>query len=379
MSFLKEKCEKYVAEYLNNYEPYKGKWCYEDGCLLQGAMLLYKATNEERYLKFILAYLNEFIGENGEIKGYSKEEYNIDNINAGKVLFDIYKITKEEKYKKVIEILYNQILTHPRVEQGNFWHKKRYENQVWLDGMYMVEPFYMRYETEFNGKKNYYDIYKHFTNVRENMFNEDKQLHYHGWDTAKKLEWADKQTGLSKNFWLRAIGWHLMAMVDTLEYMSEEIFDEYRGLQILFKEAINGVVKYQDEQSKMWYQVVDKMEEKGNYLETSGTLMIVYAMMKGARLGYLNEKYSTIGYEAFKGVCEKYLHEDEEEGKLALGGICLVAGLGNFNGQVRDGSYEYYLSEPVVNDDVKGSGIFLMAYSEVKFLEKEKEENCNEK
>lgn len=170
-----------------------------------------------------------------------------------------------------------------------------------------------------------------------------------------------------------------MAMVDTLEYMSEEIFDEYRGLQILFKEAINGVVKYQDEQSKMWYQVVDKMEEKGNYLETSGTLMIVYAMMKGARLGYLNEKYSTIGYEAFKGVCEKYLHEDEEEGKLALGGICLVAGLGNFNGQVRDGSYEYYLSEPVVNDDVKGSGIFLMAYSEVKFLEKEKEENCNEK
>lgn len=378
MSLLKEKCEKYVAEYLNEYEPYKGKWCYEDGCLLQGAMLLYKVTNEKRYLDFILAYLNEFIGENGEIKGYSKEEYNIDNINAGKILFDIYKITKEEKYKKAIEILYDQILTHPRVEQGNFWHKKRYENQVWLDGMYMVEPFYMRYETEFNGKKNYYDIYKHFTNVRDNMFNEKKQLHYHGWDTAKKLEWADKQTGLSKNFWLRAIGWHLMAMVDTLEYMSEEIFDEYRGLQILFKEAINGVVKYQDEQSKMWYQVVDKMEEKGNYLETSGTLMIAYAMMKGARLGYLNEKYSTIGYEAFKGVCEKYLHENEE-GKLALGGICLVAGLGNFNGQVRDGSYEYYLSEPVVNDDVKGSGIFLMAYSEVKFLEKDKGENCNEK
>ncbi len=378
MSLLKEKCEKYVAEYLNEYEPYKGKWCYEDGCLLQGAMLLYKVTNEKRYLDFILAYLNEFIGENGEIKGYSKDEYNIDNINAGKILFDIYKITKEEKYKKAIEILYDQILTHPRVEQGNFWHKKRYENQVWLDGMYMVEPFYMRYETEFNGKKNYYDIYKHFTNVRDNMFNEKKQLHYHGWDTAKKLEWADKQTGLSKNFWLRAIGWHLMAMVDTLEYMSEEIFDEYRGLQILFKEAINGVVKYQDEQSKMWYQVVDKMEEKGNYLETSGTLMIAYAMMKGARLGYLNEKYSTIGYEAFKGVCEKYLHENEE-GKLALGGICLVAGLGNFNGQVRDGSYEYYLSEPVVNDDVKGSGIFLMAYSEVKFLEKDKGENCNEK
>lgn len=375
---LKEKCEKYVLSYLENYKPYKGKWCYEDGCLLQGALLLYKVTLEERYLNFIENYLKIFIGNDGEIKGYQKEEYNIDNINAGKVLFDIYKITKEEKYKKALDKLYEQILTHPRVEEGNFWHKKRYENQVWLDGMYMVEPFYMRYETEFNGRKNYYDIYKHFTTVRENMFDEEKQLHYHGWDTLKKLEWADKKTGLSKNFWLRAIGWHLMAMIDTLEYMSEEIFDEYRGLQILFKEAINGIAQYQDKDSKMWYQVVDKGEKEGNYLETSGSLMVAYAMMKGARLGYLNEKYSTIGNEAFKGICKKYLFE-KENGDLTLGGICLVAGLGNFSGQVRDGSYEYYLSEPVVNDDVKGSGIFLMAYSEVKFLEKMKGDESDEK
>lgn len=169
-----------------------------------------------------------------------------------------------------------------------------------------------------------------------------------------------------------------MAMIDTLEYMSEEIFDEYRGLQILFKEAINGIAQYQDKDSKMWYQVVDKGEKEGNYLETSGSLMVAYAMMKGARLGYLNEKYSTIGNEAFKGICKKYLFE-KENGDLTLGGICLVAGLGNFSGQVRDGSYEYYLSEPVVNDDVKGSGIFLMAYSEVKFLEKMKGDESDEK
>lgn len=378
MSLLMAKCEKYIKEYLINYSPYKGKWCYEDGCLLQGALLLYKATNEKQYLEFIGSYLKEFIAENGDIKGYVKEEYNIDNINAGKVLFDMYQLTRDDKYKKAINKLYEQILSHPRIQQGNFWHKKRYENQVWLDGMYMVEPFYMRYETEFNGKKNYYDIYKHFTNVRENMFDEEKKLHYHGWDTAKKFEWADKNTGLSKNFWLRAIGWHLMAMVDTLEYMSEEIFNEYRGLQILFKEAINGIVKYQDKKSKMWYQVVDKMEKDGNYLETSGTLMIAYAMMKGARLGYLNEKYSIVGFEAFKGVCNKYLIE-KEDGTLTLGGICLVAGLGNFSGQVRDGSYEYYLSEPVVNDDVKGTGIFLMAYSEVILLEKNRGSDCDEK
>lgn len=378
MKKLNLKCEKYIDEYLKDYSPYKGKWCYEDGCLLQGSMLLYKATEDEKYLKFILNYLNEFIKDDGSIKGYTKEEYNIDNINAGKILFDIYQLTKDEKYRAAIEILHEQILTHPRVEQGNFWHKKRYENQVWLDGMYMVEPFYTRYETEFNNKKNYGDIYKHFTNVRENMFNEEKGLHYHGWDTAKKLAWADKETGLSKNFWLRAIGWHLMAMVDTLEFMSEEIFNEYRGLQILLKEAIHGIAKYQDKNSSMWYQVVDRVGDKGNYLETSGTLMVAYTMMKGARLGFLNEKYRELGYKAFKGVCNEYLKEDEN-GELSLGGICLVAGLGGFEGQVRDGSYEYYLSEPVVKDDVKGSGIFLMAYSEVVLLEKELGESCYEK
>ena len=169
-----------------------------------------------------------------------------------------------------------------------------------------------------------------------------------------------------------------MAMVDTLEFMSEEIFNEYRGLQILLKEAIHGIAKYQDKNSSMWYQVVDRVGDKGNYLETSGTLMVAYTMMKGARLGFLNEKYRELGYKAFKGVCNEYLKEDEN-GELSLGGICLVAGLGGFEGQVRDGSYEYYLSEPVVKDDVKGSGIFLMAYSEVVLLEKELGESCYEK
>ncbi|MBR8748614.1 Unsaturated rhamnogalacturonyl hydrolase YteR [Fusobacterium sp. DD29] len=377
MEFKTVICETYIDNFLKNYKPYKGKWCYEDGCLLQGCLLLYKATGEKKYLDFILKYLNVFVSDNGDLRGYVKEDYNIDNINAGKVLFDIYNLTKDKKYKKAIDNLYSQLLTHPRTECGNFWHKKRYENQVWLDGLYMVEPFYTRYETEFNNKKNYADIYKHFTNVRDNMFDEDKKLYYHAWDTAKKQEWADKNTGLSKNFWVRAIGWLLMAMIDTLEYMSEEIFYEYRGLQILFKEAVYGVLQYQDPKTHMWYQVVDKGGEPKNYVETSGSLMIAYAMMKGARLGFLNDKYREIGLEAFKGICNTYLKKKDDQ--LTLEGICLVAGLGNFDNQLRDGSYEYYMSEPVVADDVKGSGIFLMAYSEVLLLNKELEESNYEK
>ena len=152
--------------------------------------------------------------------------------------------------------------------------------------------------------------------------------------------------------------------------MSEEIFNEYRGLQILFKEAIKGIDEYRDLEKNMWYQVVDKKEIAENYLETSGSLMIAYAMMKGARLGYINEKYSEIGKKAFEGICKEYLREKEDK-SLFLDGICLVAGLGGFDGQKRDGSFEYYLSEPVVSDDVKGSGIFLMAYSEYLYLEKD--------
>lgn len=368
MDSINSRSKKYINSYLESYEPYKGKWCYEDGCLLQGTMLLYKTTKNEEYLDFIYGYLKKFIDENGIIKGYEKEEFNIDNINAGKILFDVYSFTKDERYRKAIERLYEQILEHPRVTQGNFWHKKRYENQVWLDGMYMVEPFYIRYETEFNKKRNYGDIFKHFINVRENMFDEKAKLHYHGWDTAKQCSWIVPETGLSKNFWLRAIGWHLMALVDTLEYMSEEIFNEYRGLQILFKEAVKGIDEYRDLDKNMWYQVVDKKGAEGNYLETSGSLMVAYTMMKGARLGYISEKYSEIGKKAFEGICKEYLREDNQN--LTLDGICLVAGLGGFGGQERDGSYEYYLSEPVVSDDVKGSGIFLMAYSEYLYLEK---------
>ena len=195
----------------------KSGWNYIDGCMILAMIETWKITGEKKYLDFAEAYIDHRVQEDGTIKGYNPDDYNIDNVNAGKTLFLLYDITGKEKYRKAIDVIYGQLKGQPRTSEGNFWHKKIYPNQVWLDGMYMVEPFYMRYETEFNGKKNYYDIYKHFTNVRENMFNEDKQLHYHGWDTAKKLEWADKQTGLSKNFWLRAIGWHLMAMVDTLE------------------------------------------------------------------------------------------------------------------------------------------------------------------
>ncbi len=336
------------------------KWNYVDGCMIKAILEMYYITNESKYLTFADHFIDYYVDDDGNILGYEKEEYNIDNINEGKVLFDLYALTKKEKYRKAIEILYDQLKTHPRTKTGNFWHKLIYPNQVWLDGLYMAQPFYMEYETKYNGFKNYQDIYSQFANVRKLMYNEEIKLYYHGYDESKEMFWCDKKTGLSKSFWLRSMGWFVMALVDVLEKMDEQIFYEYKALIKMLREAIDGLLLYQDD-SGLWYQVIDQIGREGNYLETSGSAMISYAILKGVRLEYLPERYRVYGVKCFEGIKEKYLKL--ENGELNLGGICLVAGLGGKD--LRDGSYEYYISEPVVNNDAKGVGPFLLAYTEL--------------
>jgi unsaturated rhamnogalacturonyl hydrolase len=305
--------------------------------------------------------MEDFISPDGSIRTFEKEKYNIDSINAGKVLFFLYEETGDEKYRLAIDTVMDQLKTHPRTKCGNFWHKNIYPNQIWLDGLYMAQPFYMAYETKFNDKKSYNDIINQFENVRKFLYNMDKGLYYHAFDEARVQPWADKVTGLSPNFWLRSMGWYLMALVDTLEEMSIEIFEHYKTISEIYKEAIKGILKYQDKERKLFYQVIDKADIEGNYLETSGTAMIAYSIMKACRLGILQkEKYQRAGEEIFEQLVEQNLIETE--GKLNICGICSVAGLGP--GEQRDGSVAYYLSEKIVCDDPKGVGAVFMAYAE---------------
>lgn len=361
---LRKNIDAYVKGYLKNYKAYKDKWNYEDGCVLSGAEYLYKATNDRDYYDFIYNYLDKTIDENGEVYKFSVKEFNIDSINSGKVLFDIYNETKEERFRKAIDKIYYQLQVHPRTLEGNFWHKVIYPYQVWLDGLYMAQPFYARYETEYNKKEKYEDIYKQFSKVRERMYSEETGLYLHAYDETKLFDWADDETGLSSNYWARSIGWYAMALVDVLDEMSEQIFEYHRELQKMFKELMTGVLKYQDKESGMWYQVMACEDREGNYLETSGTSMFAYALLKGLRLGYLDDSFGEAGAKAFEGMCERFL--GEEDGKLVLKNICHMAGLNGIavNKKDRDGSYEYYLSEPVVSDDAKGVGPFMMAYAE---------------
>ena len=338
-------------------------WNYIDGCMMTSLYSIYRQTGRKKDLDFIDEFVDYYVFDDGSIRGYELETFNVDNINEGRVLFDLYRETKKEKYKKAAELLFSQLLAQPRTGVGNFWHKKIYPQQVWLDGLYMAQVFYTRYETEFNGGKNYADIVNQFQNVYDNMYDKQKRLYYHGWDYSKSAFWADKNSGLSKSFWLRSIGWYTVGLVDAIGYFDDGAKQFKDKLIKIFKETIEGLESYVDPDKKMFWQVVDQKNRKGNYLETSGSAMIAYAMMKGARLGLVDKKYSALGKSIFDGICKEYL--TEKEGKLNLGGICLMAGLGPENNPKRDGTFEYYVSEPVVENDAKGTGPFVMAYTEV--------------
>lgn len=342
-------------------------WNYIDGCMILAMLETYQTTGEKRYLDFADAFIDHRVHEDGTIDGYDVEEYNIDNVNAGKTLFYLYEINGKEKYRKAIDLIYSQVQTQPRTEEGNFWHKLIYPHQVWLDGMYMGQPFYMEYETKFNNKKNYDDIFNQFANVVKYLRDETNGLYFHAYDASKKAFWCDKETGLSQNYWLRALGWYSMSLLDTLDKCDAEAAGEkFDTLKEVFVDYINSLLKFQDE-SGMWYQLPARGGEPGNYLETSGTAIFAYSMLKAVRLGYLPESYREPAIKAFHAIMDRYLTTNEA-GEMHLGGICLVAGLGPEDNRRRDGSYEYYMSEPIVSDDAKGVGPFLLAYTELRRL-----------
>lgn len=338
----------------------KPSWNYIDGCMITAVLSLYDFTGDKKYLEFADNFIDYYVNEDGSILNYDPEEKNIDHVNEGKVLYRLYDYTGKDKYRKAMDTIYHQLEIQPRTESGNFWHKKIYPNQVWLDGLYMGQPFYLEYEKRFNNKRNYPDILNQFQNVYKNLKDVNTGLYYHAYDESKSMFWCNPETGLSPNFWLRALGWFLMALVDILELLDR---DDPRDSEIdvlmkqMFSELIETLVKYQDK-SGLWYQVVDKGDRKENYLETSGSSIITYALYKGIHLGILPESYRDIADRAFNGICDMYLKE--KDGKLSLGGICLMAGLGGKDN--RDGSFEYYMSEKVVEDEAKGVAPFLLAY-----------------
>ena len=342
----------------------KASWNYIDGCMLTALMEIARITGEEHYSDFVRECIDHFVTEEGEIRTFKPEDSNLDDINEGRVLFELYERTGLEKYRKAAAFLRGQLEKHPRTMEGNFWHKAIYPNQVWLDGIYMAQPFYALYEKHF-GSGDYADTVRQIKNVRAKMFSEEKGLYYHGYDASRSAFWADPVTGCSKNFWLRSLGWFAVALADLLDILPDG--EQRDSLAAIFTELIRSIDRYADPDTGLFWQVPDQGGREGNYLETSGSAMMAYATLKGARLGFLDKEYAAKGQKTFNGIVEKYL-TFTDNGELDLGGICLVAGLGPETNRRRDGSYEYYISEPVVKNDAKGVAPFILAYTEIKRL-----------
>ena len=338
------------------------KWNYIDGCMITGILELYEITGEARFLDFADRFLSGFVEEDGSIRTYDPEEYSLDNVNPAKNLFTMYDLTGKEKYRKATERVRSQLSTMPRTPEGNFWHKLIYPNQVWLDGIYMALPFYMEYEKRFDAQKDCPDICQQIANVEIRMRDPETGLYYHGYDASRKMYWADPDSGCSPNFWLRAEGWFILGLVDVLEIMKDlPMQAESVHLQHMLLDLAKALSKYQDP-SGLWYQLIALPELEGNYLETSGTALISAALLKAVRLGFLPESFRAVGEKAFYGIVDHRLTKNAD-GTPCVTGICLVAGLGGE--QHRDGSVAYYLSEPVVQNDAKGVGPLLLAYTEM--------------
>ena len=339
----------------------KPHWNYIDGCMITSLLALCEITGEKKYFDFAESFIDYYVADDGSILGYDVEKYNLDDLNEGRVLFELYRKTGKEKYRLAIENQKKQLDGQPRTCTNNFWHKLIYPNQIWLDGIYMAQVFSTLYAKEYGGR-DYSDMLCQIENVNRYMQDEKSGLYYHGLDCSKSIFWADKESGLSKNFWLRSIGWYTVALVDIIEIIDDE--DAKGRLVRIFKDLMESVLAFRDKESGLYWQVVDQPGREGNYLETSGSSMIAYAFIKGARLGVLSPEYRTLGKETFDGICQRYL-KTNDQGELNLGGICLVAGLGPDNNRRRDGSYEYYISEPVVENDAKGVAPFLLCYTEI--------------
>ena len=326
------------------------KWNYCHGLELEAIYDVYKKTGDKKYYNYALSYADTVINPDGTIKSYKLEEYNIDRLNSGKMLFPIYAETKDEKYRLAMSLLKSQMDTHPRISNGGFWHKKIYPHQVWLDGLYMAGPFLAEYGATFNAPELFDEVALQLTTAYEDLLDEKTGLLYHGWDESRQQRWADPVTGKSSNFWSRSIGWYMMALVDVLDFMPENHPKRNEIIDILNKISA-AVEKYRDPSSGMWFQVTDKGDKAGNYLESSGSAMFIYTWVKGAQKGYLPNDYLDKGRKAYDQFVKQFL-KNNEDGTISITDACSVAGLGGEK-NYRDGSFEYYISEPKRDNDPK--------------------------
>jgi unsaturated rhamnogalacturonyl hydrolase len=351
-----------VAESATRQHPIvSDKWDYTAGLMLLALERVGDATHDPKYARYVKASIDSLVRPDGSIATYSQKEFSLDQINEGRAFFPLIDATHDARYVHAAATLRAQLRDQPRTTDGGFWHKQIYPQQMWLDGLYMAEPFYAEYAARHGDTAAMSDVAHQFLLVARHLRDPSTGLYYHGWDSGRRQAWADTATGLSKNFWGRAVGWYLMAAMDVLDYLPANHRDRASLVRVT-RDLADAVAKVQDPVTGLWWQVLDQPNRSGNYLEASASAMFVYAFAKGARLGVLAPDFRRRAMRGFDGMLANFVSV-APDGMVSINRICAVAGLGG--SPPRDGSYAYYVSEPVVSNDYKGVGAFILAATEL--------------
>ena len=336
-------------------------WAYDKNTLLAGFAAQWQNTADPAFYRYIQESMDRLVAADGSIAAYKPGDLSLDEVALGRQLLLMYGRTLKDKYYKAAATIRHQLDVQPRTPSGGFWHKKRYPNQMWLDGLYMAEPFYAQYAAMFQEPKDFDDIAHQFVLIEQHTRDPKTGLLYHGWDESKQMAWANPQTGVSPNFWARADGWYAMALVDTIPWFPQDHPGRAQLISILQRLA-PAIAAAQDRQTGLWWEVMDKPQQAGNYFESSASCMFVYALAKAARLGYIDAKYLDNAKRGYDGILKRFVKKDKD-GSLTLDQTVYGAGLGNK--LTPQNSYHYYTHVDVGPSDPKGIGAFLLAAAEM--------------
>ena len=337
------------------------KWNYEQGLMLWALYRMSEHAAVPRYFDFVEKNLDRYVAPDGGIASYRLADYNLDLIAPGRALLVTYRKTGQERYRRAADTLRRQLREQPRTDDGGYWHKKIYPHQMWLDGLFMAEPFYAMNASLTNEPADFDDIARQFLLIGRHTRDARTGLYYHGWDERKAQPWADRTTGCSPSFWGRALGWYVMGLVDVLEYFPEK-HPKRKELIALLNDVAAGLLKYRDRGTGLWYLVLDQGKRPGNYFESSSACMFTYAFAKGASRGYLPGKYFRAAERSFRAILRHHVTVDGN-GCVDLHDTIKGAGLGGT--PYRDGTFAYYAGERRRTNDMKGIGPFLLAAIEL--------------
>lgn len=356
--------QRYPESWQLDFQP-KLKWDYCHGLELGAMMDVYDRYGDRKFFDYALAYADTMVNEDGSIKKYKLTDYSLDRVNSGKILFRIYEQTKDVKYKKALDLLRSQFDGQPRNADGGFWHKKIYPHQMWLDGLYMGVPFLVEYAYRNSQPELYQEAIRQIKLVAQHTYDPKNGLYRHACDVSKTEKWADPRTGQSQHCWGRAMGWYAMAIVDALDFIP--LHEEGRDSVLAILDNIAVQVKRLQSPEGVWYQVLDKSGEPGNYLESSCSAMFIYTLFKAVRKGYLDESYLQVALKGYEGFLKEFVKTDGK-GLVTVTKACAVAGLGGKN--YRMGDYTYYINETIRDNDPKAVGPFILASLERERLKK---------